>query len=277
MTSRSISNSVSLTGVGIHSGKPVTVTLRPALAGTGIVFIRTDLNNARVHVHPNQLKSTQRATLLEENGVKIATPEHLLSACMGLSITDLKIEISGEEVPIMDGSATLFAQALQNAIPTNLDTPLSPFTPQTPLWCQDSDKTVLILPSETLVWTYCLDYPDHFIGQQSVSYINNPDTYIQDIAPARTYGFKAEVDALLARGLAKGGSLDNALVIGETDYINPPRMPNELARHKLLDLMGDFVCFARPIQAHIIGIKSGHNLHMKTVQMLHQLTNDSRA
>ncbi len=263
---QTLSTEIRLEGIGMHSGKSASITLTPAPENTGLRFSRSDLNHIEIPVSPTSLVSAQRATHLQCGTAKVETPEHLLSACWGLNITNLIMTLDSEEVPILDGSAKGFVDAMLQAGITPQSTPIPTQTITEPMWFTEGQHHLLILPSKTRQWTYCLDYPQAFIGQQRVTLTHNPDTYITDVAPARTYGFKHEVDALRARGLALGGSLDNALVIDENGYLNPPRFPDEMARHKLLDLIGDFACLGVHLKAHIIGIKSGHSLHMKAVQ-----------
>ncbi len=262
---------VTVSGIGIHSGQSVTLTMHPAPPNTGIVFKRVDLDGAIVHARPDTLVAAQRATMLREHNVTIRTPEHLLSACAGLHITNLIVALSAEEIPIMDGSAQPFVVALQSGGITAQADERKIQNIATPLWFQDGDAQIIITPANTPKWTYALDLAHTWIGTQIVSVANDSSDYSTQIAPARTYGFMHEVQALLDRGLALGGSLDNALVIGDDAYLSPPRFPDELARHKLLDLIGDLSILGVQLNAHIIGIKSGHALHMKAVQALAKL------
>ncbi len=259
---------ISFQGPGIHSGKTATLTLTPAPQGTGFRFIRTDLQNAIVPVLPQSLVLASRSTHLSSNGVTIRTPEHLLSACWALHLTDIDFYLSGEEVPILDGSAKPFVEEIINAGYTETTRDLTLNTVEAPVWIQEGDQQVLILPSDTPQFTYCLSYPQAFIGKQIETYTFTLSEYIDRISAARTYGFMAEIEALRSRGLALGGSLDNAIVIQDTGYLNPLRFENELAAHKLLDLIGDFACLGYRLSAHIIGIKSGHSLHAQAVQHL---------
>ena len=268
MTQRTLRGPCSFSGVGIHSGQKATLTCRPAPPDTGLVFVRRDQQSRQVPVIPSSLVEGNRATLLQANGVSIATPEHLLSACSGLGIHNLFIDIDCEEVPILDGSALSFVSQFIKIGIEEQEVDISPFVIQEPIVLQSETATLVGLPYAHTQFTYHLSYPDHFIGSQTCSFLLGEDDYAQAIAPARTYGFLAEVEALRQQGLAKGGSLDNAVVIGEDDYLTPLRFDNELARHKLLDMIGDLACLGRPIQGHIVGIGSGHGLNKDLVLAL---------
>ncbi len=265
MKQKTISQDCTLSGVGIHSGKTATLRFIPS-ESKGIVFQHKDNPKKTLNVHPNHIGSTPRATQLTNNTISIATPEHLLSACAGLGIDNLIIEIDAEEIPIFDGSALPFITAFQKAGIHTLDAPKTPIIISTPLHLSSKESSIIITPSEHTIFSYYLHYDHPVIGTQSVTFTLTEETYIQEIAPARTYGFEHEVAQLLEQGLAQGGSLDNALIIGDTQYINPPRFSDECARHKLLDLMGDLWILNAPIQGHVVGIKSGHALNTKAAQ-----------
>lgn len=267
-TQTTINTTVTFQGLGIHSGKLVTLNCFPEDVNTGIYFVRTDLNNAEIKVSPETVIAESRFTKLSQNGVNIHTPEHLLSACAGLGISNLRVEIDAEEVPILDGSALTFCEEFTKAGVRPQDAELPPIIVTEAFKISGKDGAYIeVTPAKTFSYHYILDYPGTFVGRQSADYAKDID-YESQIAPARTYGFEAEVKALLERGLAKGGSLDNAVVIGETDYINPLRFDNELARHKLLDLIGDMWIVGRPVIAKITAFKSGHALNAELVQRL---------
>ena len=261
-----INSEISITGIGIHSGKKVNLKFLPAPVDTGIRFIRTDKNNQKVDVSPKNISSTNRATILTENKINISTPEHLLAACYGCNIDNLIIEIDNEEVPILDGSSLEFAKLLTENKPKVQSKEKEVITISKTIKIEHETTSIEIRPSTNTKFSYSLDYPDHFIGSQTFSYeFLSTKSFIKEVAPARTYGFLKEIQHLLDNGLAKGGSLDNAIVIGETEYITPLRFQNELARHKLLDMIGDFSILGKSLQGHIIGNKSGHNLNKQLV------------
>jgi len=171
----------------------------------------------------------------------------------------------------MDGSAKPFVEAiLQSGIKQFGDAVQTPLVCADPITLSHKEQRIIMLPSDQFLLTYVLEYPESFVGSQVYTFAMTKDAFIQDIAAARTYGFHHEVEALLKRGLAKGGSLENAIVIGETDYLTPLRFPNELARHKILDMIGDLALLGRPLKAHVIGIRSGHHLNTQLVKKLPQ-------
>jgi len=271
MFRHALTQAVSCSGVGIHSGKPCTLGFLPAPIGSGIVFVRTDLNFAEVPVVPASIASTNRATLLKHQDVFIQTPEHVLAACWALGLTDVRIEVSAQEMPIMDGSSDFFVKMLQEGQIKPSDRLLEEVTINTHHTLQLNGQSLILLPDESFKLTYIADYSSTFIGLQSAHFNGKPDYFVNELAHARTYGFKAEVEQLLKQGLALGGSLDNALVIDETDYVQPPRYENEIARHKVLDMIGDLAILGKRIKGHVIGVKSGHALNMQAVNYLDKL------
>ena len=194
------------------------------------------------------------------------------SRSAGCGIDNVDIHIDAEEVPILDGCAETFVREFLAVGVQEQHEPKQTWVVDQVYWDTRGDQLLGVLPSDGCEIMYILDYPDAFFKPQMVHLTFNPDTlqdtYIQTIAPARTYGFEHEVQALLDQGLAKGGSLDNALVIGDTDFLSPLKMPNELAMHKVLDIMGDFAILGRPIQGTIVGIRSGHQLNSEMVKRL---------
>jgi UDP-3-O-[3-hydroxymyristoyl] N-acetylglucosamine deacetylase len=264
MFERTIKKETSFTGLGIHTGKTVSLTLKPSTT-SGIRFFRTDCDNACVRICAETLRSQNRATAFQDEGIDLLTPEHLLAALHALKITNLDIDIDAKEVPIMDGSALEFYETISTVGTRELKKELRPIIITEPLTVEDGDTMILCLPSEETIFAYRLSY-DNFIGHHFHSFNPKKDTFKTDIAPARTYGFYKEVEALRKKGLALGGSFDNAVVIGEDAYMNKLRFDNELCRHKLLDLYGDIWTLGRPIQGHVIGIKSGHAVTMKLIQ-----------
>ncbi len=273
MHQHTLQSPVTFIGVGIHSGKPVTVICQPALPFSGIQFFRSDLNRA-VPVLPDSLSHTARATALSKDGVSIKTPEHLLSALYGLQIDNVRIEISGEEVPILDGSSWPFVEAFLKAGIVQSAEVAPVYRVTSPVAVHLQGSVAMALPYDGFKISYYLEYDHPLIGYQIFSDEMSPETY-QRISPARTFGFLAEVEQLKARGLAMGGSLDNALVIGETGYLTPLRFPDELVCHKVLDLVGDLSILGKRIQGHIVSIKSGHALNGMLVQRLAKTVSSS--
>jgi len=258
---------VEFEGVGIHGGKRVRVRCLPALAGEGIRFVRVDLGRAVVRVDVRFLRSASRYTCVTEGGVEVRTPEHLLAACAGLGITDMTIEIDAEEVPILDGSALPFCVSFLRVGVVPLG-PLEPVVITRVIRVEDGDRFIEIRPSGRSYFEYRLSFPECFVGQQTARFCVEDGGFVDEVAPARTFGFYHEVKALLDQGLARGGSLDNAVVIGDEDYLGPLRFEDELSRHKLLDLMGDFWVLGRPILGDVIAYKSGHALSMRALLLV---------
>lgn len=257
-----------LSGIGIHSGAHCTITCQPSVTGN-IHFI---VNNQRLPVSPDSLAHNHnRATFLVHDTVSVHTPEHLLAACAALSLSSLDIQLTGPEIPILDGSSKEF---LDTFLAAGLDPlPLQP----TPIHIKEThsfihhDSCIVITPSTESVMSYYLHYPTSFIGAQLATISMSQKNFESDIAAARTFGFEQELNTLKQQGLAKGGSLENALVVGTKTYINPPRCLNECAKHKLLDLIGDLWILNRPIIGHIMAIKSGHALNATVCKALYDL------
>jgi UDP-3-O-[3-hydroxymyristoyl] N-acetylglucosamine deacetylase len=269
MMHKTLLDSVSLSGVGIHSGIKIQLTVSPGKPETGVRFFRSIENTWHsVPCDAHYAISAARATLLEKEGIRIRTPEHVLSALVGLGITCADITLSDEEVPILDGSAKSFTDAFlsvgfETLSPIDLPTITTPITVQ-----GLNGSTATVLPDTERRFTFLLHFDNPNIGYQYYSFVWTPDGYLNDIAPARTFGFYHEVQALQARGLALGGSLENAVVIGDDGYKNALRFPDELVRHKILDLIGDMALVGTPFTGHVIGVASGHALHAQLAQAI---------
>lgn len=270
MKSKTLNHEVTLSGIGIHSGQNCVVIFKPSNQ-EGIRFIRKDLDYAIVNVDCSSISHTNRATILKSENTFIKTPEHLLSACYGLGINSLDIELDSEEIPILDGSALNFTESFLRVGLKELETNQDNLIIKDPIHIDSSNASLIALPSKEAQFTYMLSYPNTFIGTQIVTFFPNSDDYASLISPARTYGFEEEVKALLNRGLAKGGNLENAVVIGKNKYLNSLRFPDELARHKLLDMLGDLAVIGKRIQGHVLGFGSGHQLNMELALKLVQL------
>ena len=261
MTHKTLAKECKISGIGIHSGLPSTLYFKPSLRGN-IRFIHSETNDKLI-VSPSVTKNDHnRATKLTNNFLTISTPEHLLSACAALQLSSLDIVTTSSEIPICDGSAKpfldLFTKTGLKLIDT-LDNP--PIYIKEPITVCDGDAYIIATPAESSYFSYYLTYDHQLLGTQSYTLSLTPESYKTAIASARTYGFENEVAFLKAQGLAKGGSLENALVIGKDSFLNEPRFNNECVRHKLLDLIGDCWVLNKPILAHIVGIKSGHKLN----------------
>ena len=236
----------------------------------GLVF-RSVGSGQEIQALAANVSDTSRCTRLKLGGFEVQTVEHVLSALAGLGVDDAVVEINGPEVPALDGSAAPFAAAILAAGLRDQSEGVDPITPARPVFVSERGSTLIALPSETLSLTVVLDYPRHaYLGTQAAIFGGMGD-YVSQIAPARTYGFLSEIEALRAAGLGLGASFDNAVVLGETQYETPLRFPNEPARHKLLDLIGDLALVGRPIWAEIIAVRPGHTLNVRLARLLSDL------
>ena len=266
-----IGHGAHIEGIGLHTGKQARVILASAAPGSGIVF-RT--SEGEIAARTENVVDTTRCTVLGAGNVRVSTVEHLLSACAGLGITDLSVDISGPELPIGDGSAQIWVNALQNAgLVETEPSHTVPILREPVIVTGKNGAFVAAYPSDTLRVTVCAAFDHPLVGTQIARFVAGDD-YAQTIAPARTFGFIEEVEALQKAGLALGGSLDNAVVVYPDHYSRPLRFPDELARHKLLDILGDlnlaFGGAGLPI-ADIIAVKPSHTLNVQAARQIAQV------
>jgi UDP-3-O-[3-hydroxymyristoyl] N-acetylglucosamine deacetylase len=269
---KTIKREVSFSGVGLHSGKRVNMRLVPASAGTGIVFKRTDLGSAYIPVCAAEVLSTFYATTIGINGVHVQTVEHLLSALYAFSIDNLLIELDGEEVPIADGSCAPFIDLLFEAGAVNQEKESMVLQIVAPLTIVNGDKKISLFPvaHESLEISYTIAYQHPLIAKSSYTYLHSQDAFIKEIASARTFGFLKDIKQLLAKGYAKGGSLENAIVVGEDKILNQEqlRFEDEFVRHKVLDLIGDIALLGMRVIGRIEAYHAGHQLHTELIKTL---------
>ena len=253
--------------MGLHTGEAVRMELSPAPAGTGIIF---RLDGAEIKAASENVGDTSYATTLEKGRVKVRTVEHLLAALAGLQVDNIYVDLSGSEVPIMDGSARAFVDAVLQAGLQTLDTRRKYLKIVKAVTVHDGDKSATLLPSPVARITCRIDFNHPLILDQDISLDFDPDTFDQELADARTFGFLRDIEMLEKAGLAKGASLDNAVVVGEAHILNPDglRYPDEFVRHKALDLMGDLSLAGMPLIAHAVVDKSGHQLNQRLVRKL---------
>lgn len=266
---RTLGESVTCQGVGLHSGTPVTLTLRPAPADHGIVFIRTDLARpVSIPALAEYVVDTALATTLGRDGVKVGTVEHLMSALAGLGVDNCRIEIDGPEVPIMDGSAAPFAYLIKSAGVRIQEEAKSFLVIKKPVSVFEGDKEATLVPANTFRVSCTIDFKHPLISDQSYEMDFSDRAFHREIVRARTFGFLRDVEMLKKIGLAKGGSLENAIVVDEFSILNPDglRFPDEFVRHKILDAVGDVSLFGRPVIGHLKAFKTGHALNHKLVQ-----------
>jgi len=266
---RTIKSPVTVKGTGLHSGQETTIVLRPADADNGIVFVRTDLpGKPEIRaIHENAVRQN-RQTVLAHAGVRIQTVEHLCSGFLALGIDNCRIEIDADEVPGMDGSALPFVDALREAGRVDQKAPRKTFVLDRTVTVHDGDRSIVAFPCETgMRISYTLSYPtDGALSSQYVSLDIEEDRFVSEIAPARTFCLEREVKALQEAGFGKGASTDNTLVIGEEGLIdNTFRFDDELARHKLLDIIGDMALLGADLRAHVVAVRTGHDSNQRLV------------
>ncbi|HXH90201.1 MAG TPA: UDP-3-O-acyl-N-acetylglucosamine deacetylase [Thermoanaerobaculia bacterium] len=265
---KSISTKVSITGIGLHSGIYTKVELHPAHAGSGITFVRADLG-MRIPALQASTTALDHATTVGRDDVSVGTVEHLLSALMACGITDLDIHINGPEVPIIDGSALPFMHLIDAAGVRELGADVRVLRVKEPIEVVDGNRSIRITPSNRLVVKYKIDFDHPTIGKQALQFDFHHDSFLKKIAPARTFGFKQDVDKLRAAGLARGGSIENCIVLDERGVMNGPlRYRDEFVRHKILDLIGDLALIGRPVVGEITAYRAGHALHSRFVEKI---------
>lgn len=265
---KTINTKVSISGIGLHSGIYTKVELHPAHAGSGITFVRADLG-LRIPALQASTTALDHATTVGRDDVSVGTVEHLLSALMACGITDLDIHINGPEVPIIDGSAVPFMHLIDAAGVRELASDIRVLRITEPIEVSDGNKSIRITPSNRLVIKYKIDFPHPTIGKQALQFDLHHDNFLKKIAPARTFGFKHEVEKLRAAGLARGGSVENCIVLDDGGVMNGPlRFRDEFVRHKILDLVGDLALIGRPVVGEITAYKAGHALHSKFVEQI---------
>ncbi len=263
MHQRTIKRAVTLDGVGLHSGKPARVTLAPAAPNTGIIFRVPD--HDPIPAAPESVVNSHYATTLGRNGTRIQTIEHLMAATAGLSIDNLDVEIDGVEVPAVDGSAKPFVAALAAAGRVDQSAPRRRIQIPYPIKVGSGGRWIHIVPAETFRISYTLDNDHPAIGTQAITCAPNERTFVEEFAPARTYGFLRDLGVMRKNGLARGASLENAIGVGKRNVINGLRYRDEFVRHKILDLIGDLALLGRPIVGHVIARNAGHALNLELV------------
>ncbi len=258
---------VTCSGVGLHSGRTVTVTIEPAPAGHGVRFLRTDVG-AEIPARVEFLARFDHATTLSRDGASIGTVEHLLSALRGLGIDDALVRLDGPEVPVLDGSAAPWVERVVAAGLRRLDAPRKHLKVFEPVTVTSGDKSIVLRPADEFRVSYTIAFDHPLLRLQTASHRLTPQVYAEEIAPARTFGFLREVERLRAAGLVRGGTLDNAVVFGEDDVLTPLRFDDECVRHKILDAVGDLSLLGHPLLGHLEVVKGGHALHAALARRL---------
>jgi UDP-3-O-[3-hydroxymyristoyl] N-acetylglucosamine deacetylase len=255
------------TGVGLHSGVPVSIRILPAPVATGIVFIRTDLENFEIPASWRHVARVSYATSLMRQGVLISTTEHLLSVFYSMGIDNAYVEIDNLEVPILDGSGKPFVELIRGAGIRYYRRKRRYLRIRRPVTIEDKGKRISILPNESFRLTCDVAFEHPLVGRQSMEMEVTPDRYASEIAPARTFGFEHELAQMRNMGLIRGASLENAVCFNRNSVLNPGglRFADECCRHKALDLIGDLALIGRPLLGHVIAERAGHAMHTALV------------
>ena len=253
-------------GVGLHSGAPVYLRVLPAPAGSGIVFRRIDLDGFEVEAVSRNVARVSYATSLMKKGVLISTTEHLLSAFIGCGIDNAIVELDNLELPILDGSARPFVEAIRGAGIRKQRRPRTYLRIRRELELREGNKFIAVYPADTYSVTYTINFPHPLIGRETFSVDLSDGNYLEQIAPARTFGFLHEADAMRQQGLIRGASPENAIVLTRDGLMNPPlRFDDEFIRHKVLDLIGDLALFGKQILGNVVADRAGHAMHTALV------------
>jgi UDP-3-O-[3-hydroxymyristoyl] N-acetylglucosamine deacetylase len=259
---RTLRRQVHCAGIGLHSGQKVTVSLKPAPADHGIRFKRTDLDGLEIPARVTQLGDHQHLqTFLVCGSASVETVEHLLAALRSLGVDNVCVELNHCEVPIMDGSSAPWVYLIQDAGVKELSAARRVIEVLRPIEVEQGDKRIALYPSDRFKVSYTISFDHPLLRLQQKTLALDEQAFVDEIAPARTFGFLKEVELLRQKGLALGGSLENAVVLGETGVLNPLRFEDEFVRHKILDVVGDLALVGHPIQGHLVVHRGGHALH----------------
>jgi len=256
-------------GIGLHSGAPVKLRILPAPANSGIIFRRVDLDGFEVEAVSRNVARVSYATSLMKKGVLISTTEHLLSALVGMRIDNAIIELDNLELPILDGSARPIVDLIGRAGVRKQRRPRTYIRILRALEVREGNKFIAVYPADNYSVSYTINFPHPLIGRESFTLELSNGQYVSNIAPARTFGFLHEAEAMRQQGLIRGASSDNALVLTRHDLVNPPlRFTDEFVRHKILDLIGDLALIGRQILGKVVADRAGHAMHTALVSRL---------
>jgi UDP-3-O-[3-hydroxymyristoyl] N-acetylglucosamine deacetylase len=260
---------VTCAGTGLHSGAPVTLRILPAPAGTGIVFRRTDLDSFEIEASGRNVARVSYATSLMKKGVLISTTEHLLSAFIGVGIDNAIVELDNLELPILDGSAQPFVDMIQKAGIRRQRKTRTYLRIVRELELREGNKFIGVYPANTYSVSYAINFPHPKIGRQTFCVQLTNGSYLREIAPARTFGFMHEAEAMREQGLIRGASTENAIVLSRDAVLNPPlRFADEFVRHKVLDLIGDLALIGKQVLGSVVADRAGHAMHTALVSRL---------
>jgi UDP-3-O-[3-hydroxymyristoyl] N-acetylglucosamine deacetylase len=272
-TQRTLSRAVSCSGIGLHSGRKVTLRLKPAPSDYGIRFRRLDLDGLEVPATADRIVDLNYATGLAQDEASVRTVEHLLAALVGLGIDNVGVELNQSEVPIMDGSAASFVYLVHEAGVKTLKASRRFLKVVRPIALSKGNKRIAVYPSDHFKVTYSISFDHPLLRHMSRTLTVTATSFVDEIAPARTFGFLKEVEMLRRKGLALGGSLDNAVVLGETGVLNTSlRFEDEFVRHKILDVIGDLALLGHPVIGHLVAHRGGHALHASFARRILEAT-----
>jgi UDP-3-O-[3-hydroxymyristoyl] N-acetylglucosamine deacetylase len=264
---RTVAKRVSCTGVGLHSGKPASLTLAPAFADAGITFVRMDLG-VEIHARSENVVDTTLSTSIGNGRGRVATVEHVMAALQGMGIDACRVEVDGPEVPILDGSAAPFVCLIREAGVRLLPSGKRYLVIDQPVEIREGDKLARLDPADGFSVDFTADFDHPLITNQSFRVALTDRSFEREVARARTFCFWKDIERMQAMGLARGGSLENAIVVDEFSILNPEglRFPDEFARHKVLDAVGDLALLGLPVVGHLTAVKSGHGLNQALVR-----------
>jgi UDP-3-O-[3-hydroxymyristoyl] N-acetylglucosamine deacetylase/3-hydroxyacyl-[acyl-carrier-protein] dehydratase len=268
---RTIKAPVGLTGVGVHTGNKTRLVFAPAPVNTGVRFVRSDLpGSPAVPALARHVASVLRGTTIACDGAKVHTVEHVLAAIRGCGIDNIVVELDSNEPPVGDGSAVAYVRMIQSAGVEEQDAPREDFALGEAVWVAKDNAAIAMIPAEEFRVSYTMDFKHPTLPAQFVSFVVTEETFAREIAPGRTFCFYHEIEALVNQGLIKGGSLDNAVIIGDGVIYSKEqlRFPDEFARHKVLDLVGDLCLVGRQVRGHVIAMRSGHELNIELSKKL---------
>jgi len=267
---KTIAREISFEGIGLHTGLNVKITFLPAPVNHGVVFVRTDIpENPRIEASIENVTDVFRGTTIGSGGYNIHTVEHILCALAGLGITNVLIHLNAKEPPAGDGSAFPFVKLLEEAGIVDQQEKTQQYTITEPIQLIEGQKQLIALPSEKFIISFTIDYDNPVIGTQYAQFEISEDTFKKEIMSARTFGFMKEVEELRKQGLALGGDLTNAIVIGDDKVMNESlRYDDEFVRHKILDLVGDLFLTGISVKGHFVAMKSGHAMNVKLASMI---------
>jgi UDP-3-O-[3-hydroxymyristoyl] N-acetylglucosamine deacetylase len=270
MTRKTIDRIVTVEGVALHSGRAIAMTLSPAPPGSGIAFRRADLNNAEIPARWDRVTETRLGTVIAEGAANVAVIEHLMAAIAGAEIDDLIVAVDGGELPILDGDALSYSKLLASAGIRDSAGARKAIKILKPVSVQNGEARASLLPAETRIFDFEILFPSAAIGTQRMTWNFSSESFARDIAPARTFGFMHELEALNKAGLGGGASLENTLAIDGDKILNAAlmRFPDEFVRHKILDAIGDLALAGAPIIGRFEGRRSGHALNNALLRAL---------